>query len=127
MNRKIKPLGELEQHVMEIVWREECCTVRCVFDQIKAKRDIAYTTVMTTMDRLTKKRLLQRVKVGKAYEYQPCCCEKELRQKTSRDIINQLISNYGDLAIAQFLEVVDKIDSKKLRNLRDQVSKDQMS
>ena len=121
MKNEVKPLGELEQAVMDVVWVEECCTVRCVYENIKKKRGIAYTTVMTTMDRLTKKELLERVKVGKAYEYRPCCGEQELNQKTSQDIIDLLIKNYGDLAIAQFVDVVDKIDPAKLEALREQV------
>ena len=73
---------------------------------------------MTTMDRLTKKDILQRVKVGKAFEYQPCCDEEELNTKMSREIIKSLISNYGDLAIAQFVDIVENINPKKLEELK---------
>lgn len=118
MKSSIKPLGELEQLVMNIVWSEGCATVRCVFKQIKAKRDIAYTTIMTTMDRLAKKNILKRSKIGKAYEYTPAFSCEELNTKTSQKIVDQLVQNYGDLAIAQFIDVIDNTSPKKLQELK---------
>jgi predicted transcriptional regulator len=48
-------LGPLEQEIMEVVWKHEALTVRCVFEVLKQDRPIAYTTVMTIMTRLAKK------------------------------------------------------------------------
>lgn len=120
MKALLKPLGELEQIVMDVVWSHGCATVRCVYVEVQIKRDIAYTTVMTTMDRLAKKKILKRIKVGKAYEYTPVCSCAELNTRTSRSIIDQLLKNYGDLAIAQFIGVLDTIDPKKLEELKRQ-------
>lgn len=118
MRIKTKPLGELEQLIMNIVWRHDCITVRCVFDALKQRRDIAYTTVMTTMDRLSKKGVLKRIKAGKAYEYRAKQSETELCQCTTQAIFDMLIRRYGDLAIAQFVDTVDKIDPKKFDQLK---------
>lgn len=120
MRKRLKPLGDLEQEVMNVVWAESCATVRCVCEKIQESRNIAYTTVMTTMDRLTKKRILKRTKVGKAYEYRPCYSCDELNERMSGEIIDSLIKNYGDLAIAQFVDIVDNIDPKKLAELKQQ-------
>lgn len=121
MKSVLKPLGELEQIVMDVIWSHGCATVRCVYAEVVAKRDIAYTTVMTTMDRLAKKNLLKRIKVGKAYEYTPACSCEELNARTSQSIIEQLVKNYGDLAIAQFINVLDTIDPKKLEELKRRI------
>ena len=80
---------------------------------------------MTTMDRLTKKKLLKRKKVGKAYEYEATKSREELNASMSRSIINSLISNYGDLAIAQFLDVVDGIAPDTLAALKAKHQSDQ--
>lgn len=122
MKRKLKPLGELEQKVMNVVWSEGCATVRCVCDTICQERDIAYTTVMTTMDRLTKKKLLKRVKVGKAYEYQATKSREELNASMSQEIIDSLLANYGEVAIAQFLNAVDDINPQDLKALQEKYS-----
>lgn len=125
MRFKTKPLGELEQLIMDIVWQYDCVTVRCVFDALKQHRDIAYTTVMTTMDRLSKKDVLKRTKVGKAYEYTANQSEAELCQCTTQAIFDMLIRRYGDVAIAQFVNTVDKIDPAKLDQLKRLVDEHQ--
>lgn len=118
MKRPLKPLGELEQDIMTVVWTQGCATVRCVFDALAQERDIAYTTVMTTMDRLSKKSILKRIKVGKAYEYRPIQTEAELCSSTTKAMIDMLVRRYGDLAIAQFVDTVDQIDPKKFAELK---------
>jgi predicted transcriptional regulator len=72
-----KALGFLEADIMEIIWENGELSVREVFDIIKDKRDIAYTTVMTTMDRLYKKGILSRKKIVKGYSYWPEVTEKK--------------------------------------------------
>ncbi len=63
-------LGELERAVMERVWAwQRPVSVRDVVDDLVRDRDIAYTTVMTIMERLHRKCFLRRERVGKAYLY----------------------------------------------------------
>ena len=57
---------------MDVLWRAtSALTVRSVLDQLPAVRGLAYTTVMTVLDRLTHKGFVSREKVGKAYAYVP--------------------------------------------------------
>ena len=70
--------GDLEAVVMDYVWDyAEPVTVREVFDEISQRRQIAYTTVMSTMDNLYRKRWLQRQRDGKAYVYQASMSREE--------------------------------------------------
>src|SRR2546428_7809364 len=64
-----KSLGSLERDVMALVWRHGDVNVRDACDELGPT--VAYTTVMTTMDRLFKKGLLTRRKVGRAFVYRP--------------------------------------------------------
>lgn len=118
MKPNLKPLGHLEQLIMEVVWEHDCITVRCVYDELKKRRPIAYTTVMTTMDRLTKKDILRRTKVGKAYEYRPRQTEEELCTCTAQAMFDMILRRYGDLAIAQFVDTVEKFDTQKFAQLK---------
>ena len=62
--------GELERHVMVLLWRAgEPLTVADVQEFLV--RDLAYTTVMTVLDRLAKKGLARRERRGRAWCYQP--------------------------------------------------------
>nr|WP_300148612.1 BlaI/MecI/CopY family transcriptional regulator [Propionicimonas sp.] len=64
--------GELEQAVMEILWaRTDPLSVRDVHDLISIERDLAYTTVLTVLDRLAKKGLVLRNLEGRAWLYRP--------------------------------------------------------
>lgn len=103
---------------MSVVWNHNCATVRCVYDHLAREREIAYTTVMTTMDRLSKKGILKRTKMGKAYEYRPAQSEAQLCMGTTKAMIDMLVRRYGDLAIAQFVDTVDQIDPSKFAELK---------
>ena len=64
-------LGELERAVMEVLWnRAEPCLVRDVAEALAA-RELAYTTVMTVLDRLAKKGAVRRQRDGRAWRYEP--------------------------------------------------------
>ena len=64
--------GELEQAVMDILWSSPApLSVRDVHDQLSFDRELAYTTVMTVLDRLARKGLLLRRLDGRAWLYRP--------------------------------------------------------
>ena len=63
---------------MESVWRSDVAvTVRDVHDDVGRRRDLAYTTVMTVMDRLFRKKLLARSRGGRAYVYRAAMSREE--------------------------------------------------
>lgn len=66
-------LGELEQQIMAVLWRSRTpLLVRDVQEALREQdRDLAYTTVMTVLDRLAKKDALQRDLDGRAWRYRP--------------------------------------------------------
>ena len=64
-------LGELESAVMEVLWTEPEQTVNGVEERLRNKREIAHTTVLTTLDRLYHKGYLTRQKEAKAFVYSP--------------------------------------------------------
>ena len=62
--------GDLEAVLMQRIWDHGgTLTVRDLFDELREERNIAYTTVMSTMDNLYRKGWLARERDGKAYRY----------------------------------------------------------
>lgn len=120
----LRVFGDLELDVMEIIWGKKTTTVREVYEIIKKKRRIAYTTVMTIMDRLFVKKLLKRNKVGKTYSYSADVSKTHFLERTSKSIIDSLIKDFGEVAIAQFATTIDKVDPKKLKMLREKIKSD---
>lgn len=92
-----KFLGDLECEIMELVWKlaAPTTTVREVFDALKLKREIAYTTVMTTMVRLSEKELLNIVdKAGLANVYVPRYNREEFIEEAIKQIMKSLADEY---------------------------------
>lgn len=111
-------LGDLEKEIMEVMWaNNQPLTVRIVYESISRRRKIAYTTVMTIMGRLTKKGFLKTKTSGKAYIYQTSLSKDKFLTKVSRQIIKNLISNFGDAAIAHFAKELEKVPADKRQKL----------
>lgn len=115
-----KVLGELETKIMETVWEKGVpVSVSDVVKVLSKKRTIAYTTAMTIMTRLTEKGLLKRTSLGKAYLYKPAYSKDTFLTRVSRQIIKNLVSSFGDTAIAHFAEELENIpDDKKEKLLK---------
>ena len=112
------PLGPLEQQVLEAVWQRGSATVRDLLDDGKIK--LAYTTVMTTMDRLYKKQLLSRVAEGRAFRYSPRHTPDELRRVAAVEGIRQLLAS-GDtssLPLSYLVEALSEHDAQLLDELQ---------
>jgi BlaI family transcriptional regulator, penicillinase repressor len=68
---RLRGLGELERAIMEVVWAADGpVTGRVVVDELTQQRPVAYTTVLTVMDRLAGKGMLTRRRRGRAHTYQ---------------------------------------------------------
>ena len=110
----IKILGELESLIMEIVWQQELSSVRSVLLELEKKRTIAYTTVMTVMSRLFDKGILKRnMDDSGAYLYQPTRCRESFLAEASKQALRSFIREYGDVDVAQFVDLVESADSKQ--------------
>jgi predicted transcriptional regulator len=111
-------LGPLESDVMAALWSRGEATVREVHDVLRAKRPIAYTTVMTTMDRLHRKKLLVRTREGNAYRYGPKLDRGGWLQRWARGAIDRLLPNLDPVSVAYFVEEARKSNPDALEALR---------
>ena len=85
-------MGELERAVMDQLWSadvDQWLTVREVHEALAADRDIAYTTVMTVMDRLSKKSLVSQKKGGRAYRYQAYASRGAMTADMMREALDE--------------------------------------
>lgn len=113
-------LGFLENAVMEIVWSSGDASVREVTE--KLARPLAYTTVMTTLDRLYKKGLLVRRKFERAFVYSP----RLSREAWQRECAGEMVSGFlaaqsSDALISCLVETVGDLDQALLDQLERKV------
>ena len=87
-------LGALERDVMAIAWLGKELSVRDVCARLGS--NVAYTTVMTTMDRLFKKGLLTRRKSGRAFIYNASATRHEVEGAVAAELVNSLIQRDGE-------------------------------
>ena len=114
--------GPLELRILQIMWELESATTREILNVLTQERDIALTTVSTTLDRLHKKKLLsRRIKRGKGgifYRYRVKITKDEFELRISQDLSTQLTETYGDTAAKETVkEIAQKISKKDLTDL----------
>ncbi len=113
-----KFLGDLECEIMELVWKlaNPTTTVREVFDALKLKREIAYTTVMTTMVRLSEKELLNIIdKSGLANVYVPRYNREQFIEEAVKQILKSLADEYPRETLNYFESNQAKLTKKASR------------
>lgn len=114
-------LGELEQSAMEVLWDEAPLAVREVQKRV-ARGKLAYTTIMTTLDRLFKKGLLRREKVGIAFVYRPAIDRDEYRRRIVEAAVTPLFEDGAGAVLAAFVDVAADIDRDHLKQLERLIS-----
>jgi BlaI family transcriptional regulator, penicillinase repressor len=79
-----------ELAIMKVVWRFETATVRDVYEALRAKRPIAYTTVMTMMKILEEKKYLTKTRAERAYVYRPAQPRSQVLGGLVRDFLDRV-------------------------------------
>jgi predicted transcriptional regulator len=110
-------LGPLERKVLQAVWMRGTATVREVREDGTIWQ--TYPTIMTTMDRLFKKGLLDRVPDGRAFRYSARYTSEELEHVAAVNGIRQILgSEYASLHLSYIVEAVSTQDEKLLDELQ---------
>ena len=115
-------LGRLEFRLMEILWARGESNVRDVAQ--KLDRPLAYTTVMTTLDRLYKKGLLDRRMPDRAFLYSARFTREEWEHRQAESVFAGFLAGphpSRDLLLSSFLDAVGEQDSRLLDELEKKI------
>jgi predicted transcriptional regulator len=127
-------LGPLEWRVLEALWA--CDAPATVRDLTPAFPETAYTTVMTTLDRLYRKGVLQRRKSGRAFEYWPTLDQSEFERARAAQAFRHALDRTGgslaplvscliDAVGDRDVELLDELEA--LLSARREADKDRQS
>lgn len=110
-------LGSLESALMKRIWKLGEASVRDLHSELSSR--LAYTTVMTTLDRLYKKGWLKRRKAGKAYLYAAAFSEQAYRDKMAQHLIGMALEHQQDshAVLSRFVDAVSESDQQLLNRL----------
>jgi len=116
----LEQLGSLESRLMERIWARGEVNVSDVQAEFVP---LAYTTIMTTLDRLFKKGLLDRRKIGKAYFYQAKLSEKEYHERLTHHLFGMVLNEgkNSNVVLSGFVDAVSVTDQQMLDELEQLV------
>lgn len=110
----MRGFGDLEAVVMDRLWSwRDPATVREVLEDLRAEREIAYTTVLTVMDNLHRKGWLTRELDGRAYRYLPADSREAYSAALMREALAE--SRDSNATLVHFLDGMTEEDSEALR------------
>lgn len=116
MAKKRLGMRVLETQVMGVLWNaSSAVTPREVHEKLSSDRDIAYTTVMTVLVRLWRKKMVRRRAAGRAYAYYP----SQSRAEYAAARMQEILKDSGDHAeaLASFIDAIGPKDRSQLRKL----------
>jgi predicted transcriptional regulator len=117
MRRPASVLTEQELEIMKIVWQLTNATVRDVYEELRKRRRIAYTTVMTMMNILEQKGHLKKSRQDRAYVYQATRPQKQVVREMVRDFVGRVFDGAAQPLLVHLVQD-RKLDEKDLQELR---------
>jgi predicted transcriptional regulator len=112
----VRGFGELEGAVMQHLWAADGgATVREVYEQMRQSRQIAYTTVLSTIHNLYRKGRLTREPEGKAHRYRPTASRAEYSASVMRDALSS--GGDSEAILSHFVGQMSAEESQRLQEL----------
>jgi predicted transcriptional regulator len=111
-------IGSLEAEILAVVWEQQETTVRAVYETLRQRRQIAYTTVMTVMNNLVKKNLLAQDRSGVAYVYRPAVPGSVVAQTVLESVVDHLLGGETNVAVSRLLRLDTDLTADQMDELR---------
>ena len=111
-------IGSLEADILAVAWEHDQTTVRQVYETLRERRQIAYTTVMTVMNNLVKKHLLLQDKTRIAYVYKPAIPGREVVRTVLDSVVDRLLLGQYNVAVSQLLKLDKELTPEQTDELR---------
>ena len=123
MRPKSPTLTAHELELMKIVWRHgRAVTVRDVYEELRAQRPVAYTTVMTSLKTLEQKGHLKATQQYRANLYVPTRPKHQVIKEMVRDFVNRVFNGSGRPLVVHLLED-DQVSESELREITRMLGK----
>ena len=110
-------LGALETAVLRHLWARGAAEARAVHASLPEARDITLSTVQSTLERLHRKGLLLREKVGHAFRYAPAVSREQFQARAIADAAGDLRGPAAEGVLAALVDVVARVDRANLDRL----------
>jgi len=122
-NPSVPPLGDLEIAVLEDIWRFGASDAKTVYARVGRSRSITLNTVQSTLERLFRKRILQREKISHAYEYSAKLSRSELIHKMVESTVRRVAGPQPDALLSAFADLAARADDDQLKRLEEMIAR----
>jgi predicted transcriptional regulator len=118
---QLPALGAQELAIMKVVWRLKDVSVREVYETLRERRAVAYTTVMTMMNTLEGKGYLKKELDGRAFRYRPAVPESRVVTRLVKEFVERVFDGSAAPLLAHLVTSTDLSDEEReeLRRLID--------
>lgn len=115
--RRRAAAGDLETEVLDALWDQGPLTTPEVHAHVGLPRKLAYTTILTVLQRLAKKGLVVRSSGQRSHLYSAALTRDAYRERAAQSVAATLLG-YGDVGVAAFLAEARRVDPGLVKNLR---------
>jgi BlaI family penicillinase repressor len=122
MRPRSSTLTEQELEIMKVIWTRERTTVRDVYEALRERRKIAYTTVMTMMNILEQKNYLKKSQEDRAYVYRPAKPKNKVIKGMVREFLERVFNGSAEPLLVHIIED-QKLSAKDVEELSRMVRK----
>jgi len=110
-------LGDIEKPVMDVLWDRDEVTGREVFEEVSRGRPLAFTTILTVLDRLLKKGLIRRTKRGRLFVYTAAMSRNDFVRQVSHEVLQGIMDISASSAATSFVDILYKTSPEEIERL----------
>lgn len=113
--------GPLEAKIMTVLWDGEEMTIKDVQQALEREKAVNFNTVMTVMNRLVEKGVLQKRAEGRTSLYRPILSKEEFFDTQSKELTHELIDEFGSLVVTHMLDALEDVDQGLIEKLEQKI------
>ncbi|UUZ82424.1 BlaI/MecI/CopY family transcriptional regulator [Paenibacillus sp. P26] len=113
--------GPLEAKIMEILWNGPEMTIKDVQSKLAKEKSANFNTVMTVMNRLVDKDVLQKRTEGRVSLYRPTLTMEEFLETQSKELTQDLMEEFGPLVVSHMLDALEEADPALIKRLEQKI------
>lgn len=113
--------GPLEAKIMNILWDGDNMSIKDVQQKLEQEKSVNFNTVMTVMNRLVEKGILQKKSEGRVSHYQPILSREKFIETQSKELTHELMEEFGPLVVNHMIDALEDVDQGLLARLEQKI------
>ena len=113
--------GPLEAKIMDVLWDDVEMTIKDVQQVLEQEKLTNFNTVMTVMNRLVDKGILQKRAEGRSSMYKPVLSRDEFLNTQSKEMTNELMDEFGSVVVSHMLDALEDVDDDLVAKLEQKI------